>query len=70
MEMKKIPNIKTFNEWYEYYESESLHNTDLSYWDNLNPRRPDAYVDLTSNIFHTPPYYLNDPDEIGIDWYD
>lgn len=68
--MKKIPNISIFNEWHDYYESENLQNTDLYYLEYLNPRRPDAYVDLTSNIFHNPPNYLNDPDEIyDLDWY-
>lgn len=68
--MKKIPDFNIFNQWYDYYESENLHNTYLPYLENINPRRPDAYVDLTSNIYHNPPYYLSDPDEVyDMDWY-
>ncbi|NLY84906.1 MAG: hypothetical protein GX077_00940 [Tissierellia bacterium] len=69
--MKKIPDINVFNKWHDYYESEDLMNTDFSNLDHLNPRRPDAYINLTNNIFTSSQYYFNDPDEIHdfLDWY-
>ena len=69
--MKKIPNFNSFNKWNDYFESEELENVDLSKLEQLNPRRPDAYINFSSNIFPNPQYYFSDPDEIHVlDWYD
>ncbi|MDU5080398.1 hypothetical protein [uncultured Tissierella sp.] len=66
--MERIPNIKNNPEFDIYYQSENLQNTDFTSYENLDSRRPDAYVGFSNDIFLYPQSFFTNFDDL--EWYD
>ncbi len=67
--MGKFPDIKKNPKLDIYYETENLENTDFAEFENLDTRRPDAYVGFSNDIFLNPQSLFINPDG-DLEWYD
>ncbi|MDR7856614.1 hypothetical protein [Tissierella sp.] len=70
--MGKIFGTVNEPEFNIYYRTEDLGNTDFPQHENLDVRKPDAFVGLSNNIFLNPimPLINADNNDDDLDWYE
>lgn len=66
----QIPDMNDPLEFYNYFDNENLENTDYMDHDDINIRRPDAYVGFFNNLFSSQFSNIVTAEEIGVlEWY-
>lgn len=67
--MEKIPSVKKYPNFDMFYQTTNFENTDFENYEDLNDRRPDAYVGFSNDIFLNPQsFFINSNDDL--EWYD
>jgi hypothetical protein len=66
----RIPDINDSSQFYNYFENENLENTDYMSHDDVNIRRPDAYIGFYNNLFSSQFSDIVIAEELGgLEWY-
>ena len=69
--MEKFPYQKNKGYFDMYYHNENLENTNLAAYEELDNRRPDAYLGFSNIIFFYPqPIFSPIEDIDDKEWYD